>query len=577
MASRRVFIIVALFLFTLEPVARCEDETVSTGCPRKPPIGLLGPGGESLKIFVTNDVHGYVFEDERHKRIGYALLKGYIEAARRQGHATVLMDAGDTFSGNTLAQYDAGVGVARLMGFMGYRVLAPGNHAFDYNASTGNMRYYFDVLLKVLAQSSVEPVEVTCLNLDWGAADPPQPAHGPLVLVDENGFRLVVAGVLTPYARSASSPENTDGHYSFGLVNKDGRPDHAATRTALIERVALAVQPYDRPGDIVVILSHVGNDDTIDYGLGQVRGTDLAAIPNVDFVVDAHSHNHVPVRTIGDAQYCLPGRYLERFAEITLFREGDAVRGNMELVDYDQVKNSVEPSREMLGRLREMSDRMGMGERLFQVGDASLGDGNISAESTPLGRLICKSMNDITGADLSILNSGSFRSGLAPGWVTLGALYDMMPFQNNLVTFSMTGDEIVDFFRRMPPRRTNAFPQFYGMTVHAWDRGDGQPLGVAGVRDGGGEMLDPGRAYTIAVNSFMAGGGDGYSFSLRDKRDHGDMMALLVKHFKNIGNPAPERFRYNSALLIHPTREEATKAFLEAAHKSGKVGEFPQH
>jgi 5''-nucleotidase/2'',3''-cyclic phosphodiesterase and related esterases len=556
-------LIYAMALNALSAEGSVPGERFPDTLSSQPPLGT-----QAVKIFVTNDVHGYVFEDEGHKRIGYALLKGYIEAARRQGCASFLLDAGDTFSGNALAQYDAGLGVARLMGYMGYRVIAPGNHAFDYNASTGNMRYYTDVLLETLAATATESFEATCVNLTSVWNKLPHLTGEPLVLAEGNGVRIVVAGVLTPYARSSSSPENTDGHYDFGLVKTNGRADHAATKTTLLERLSEAIRPYDRPGDVVIVLLHVGNDDTADYSQGQVRGTDLASVPNVDFVVDAHSHNHIPVRAIGPVQYCLPGRYLERFAEITLYAEGNAVRGNMELVDYDQIKESAEPSLEMLGRLRELSDRMGLGEELFLVRDDLLGDDNISSESTPLGRLLCTSMNDISGADLSILNSGSLRSGIAPGWVTLGTLYDMMPFQNDLVTFSMTGGEIADLFHRLPPRRTNAFPQFGGMTVYAWDQGNDRPLGIAGIRDRSGKPLNPERTYTVAVNSFMAEGGDGYSFNLVDKRNHGDLMALLVNRFRNIESADLESFRKNDALLIYPDREVAQKGFMKTAEES---------
>ncbi len=528
-----------------------------------------------IKIFVTNDVHGYVFEDGANKRIGYALLSGWAGEARRNGFETVLLDAGDAFSGNAIAQFNAGAGVAELMGRMGYSVLAPGNHAFDYNAGMGDMRYYSDVLLQTVANFAEVPFEASCLNL--ASVDDPLPhlTRGPVTLVDRDGFRLIVLGVLTPYAKSSNSPESTEGFYDFGLVERGGEggrtPDHAATRSSLIDRVAQAVGTFDRPGDVVLILSHIGDNDTEEYRNGQIRGSDLASIPNVDFVVDGHSHNCIPPTRIGGAWYANGGRYLEHFAEITLTRAGDAVSGTMDMIGYDQIRGAVEPSQAMLGHLRELSDRLDLGGELFFVDGDWLDDEGISEKSTPLGRFVAKTMRDVSGADLAICNSGSIRSGIAGGWATLGTLYDMMPFQNNLITFSMTGRDILAFFNDMPVRGTNSFPQFHGMTVYAWDRGTDQPLGIAGVRDGSGAVVEPEKEYSAAVSSFLAAGGDGYSFVLRDKRDLGDQTALFARRLKDVDQQWLDALRVNDALRIYSSREEAGNAFRNGEGETGDM------
>ena len=45
-----------------------------------------------VKIFVTNDVHGYVADNPEKKNIGYARLKALADGARAEGHTVFILD-----------------------------------------------------------------------------------------------------------------------------------------------------------------------------------------------------------------------------------------------------------------------------------------------------------------------------------------------------------------------------------------------------------------------------------------------------------------------------------------------------
>lgn len=525
---------------------------------------------KDVKIIVTNDVHGYIFQDGENGRIGYAVLRGYVNSLRNRGFVVYLMDAGDAFSGNAVAQFDAGRSVAEAMGKIGYRVLAPGNHAFDYNRSEDDPLYYSRVLLQTLAANSAGEVDAVCLNMFYRGQPVPGVRAQPLPLLDWNGMRVIVCGLITPYVASKSNSEGVRD-YDFGLVTTDGKPDHAATRSRLLALLESAVSPYGEPGDVVIVLSHVGYDTSADYRQGQVSGRDFAAVANVDAVVDAHSHNVSPAERIGSAWYGNAGRYLENFAEITITREGALPQIAMEIKGYADIA-SVPADVPTLESLRAVSDRLGLGERLVELVDSpGLSDQNINSESTPLGRFLCRQMRTITGADLALYNSGGIRSGLGPGWITTGALYDMIPFQNNLLTMTMTGRSIETFFQALPERGTNAFPQFYGMKAYAWERDDGG-LGIAGIVDDKGDALDPERVYSVAVNSYMAFGGDDYSFpGAAASKDYGDCVRAIVLSLKIRANPRLSGTLYrDNPLLVFPTRQEAERAWRERGVETGR-------
>jgi 2',3'-cyclic-nucleotide 2'-phosphodiesterase (5'-nucleotidase family) len=111
--------------------------------------------------------------------------------------------------------------------------------------------------------------------------------------------------------------------------------------------------------------------------------------------------------------------------------------------------------------------------------------------------------------DLAIVNLGGLRAPLLAGPVTTGNVFELMPFENELVVLWLKGSDL------------EALLQYFA-TI------GGQ--GVAGIkmriRDGiavdiqvAGRALDPNREYTIATNDYLAEGNDYMSqLTLHTKR-----------------------------------------------------------
>ena len=547
--------------------------------PIVPPAPAIAPAPSSaVKIFVTNDVHGYVVEDPKKGRIGYALLKGYIEDCERQGYSTFLLDAGDAFSGSAYAQFDSGRSVAALMGKMGYRVMEPGNHAFDYNLPEKDPLYYSNTLIKTVADNNVNPLNVVSVNLSRYGEPVPSVGREPVVLHDGtgpggDGLRLIVVGVITPYAASATNKGGLSG-YDFGLITEDGKPSHVMTRNAVLRHLSDAIEQYNRPGDVVIALSHVGHDDTEDYAHGQITGRDLASVPNVDFVADAHSHTRAGPERIGGATYGSGGRYLEGFNEITIAAEDGVIAARMELRKHADLVDTA-PSSEMAATIARITEKLGMNDRLFMVPDSDLlSDDRVSLESTGLGRFLCRTMVQITGADLALYNSGGIRSGFSTGWATVGNIYNATPFMNDLQTFAMTGEQILAMFDSLPAVNTNGFPQSFGMTAYAWTEGGGPSprLRVAGILDRNGSPLEMNKTYTVALNSFMAGGGDGFAFRKEREIDNfGDLTTVIIRELRKNGELRLEELRDNNTLVIFANEELAREAWRKAVEDAAKA------
>ncbi len=508
------------------------------------------PSGSSArtKVIITNDVHGHVMSDAENGEIGYALLKSYIEAQGRAGWRVYLLDSGDAFSGSAYAQADHGRSVAEIIAMLGYTVLTPGNHAFDYNEAENDPLYYSRVLLETVKKNTPGPFRAVAQNISYNGATIPGLENKPVVIHDETtenpqGRRIIVTGLVTPYTARPNLKDSLAG-YDFGSL-----PSPAATREKLLAELAAALAQYSRPADCVIVLSHLGYFGPEGDRGGRVSGPDLAMVANVDFVADGHTHGLVTPRRIEGAVYANGGRYLEHFLEISL-EDGQAT--GMEVKSYADLAGLV-PDHALAVWLENLTQRQGLADILFELPpEDSFSDRGLYTDNIPLGRLICRSMSRITGADAALHNLGGIRAGLPPGPVSARALYDALPFGDELVTVSLRGKELTAFFEHGSGHGGQGFPQFYGLTVYAWRAADGR-LHCAGVRGASGNLLREDERYLVAMNGFMA-----KNIGL-DAKKHGRLVMELRNDLS--GAPLrPDELLGGNPLLIFPDRASAAEA-----------------
>src|SRR5258705_343438 len=114
----------------------------------------------------------------------------------------------------------------------------------------------------------------------------------------------------------------------------------------------------------------------------------------------------------------------------------------------------------------------------------------------------------IAGADAAIGNGGSLRADVPAGPLTYGAVYEVYPFDNRLVTFTATGDQLTRIVAYNLQRR--ALPAellpIAGLRVDATC--EGGMLRVALTRSSG-MPIRPEDRLTVTTSDFIAGGGDG--------------------------------------------------------------------
>jgi 2',3'-cyclic-nucleotide 2'-phosphodiesterase (5'-nucleotidase family) len=137
---------------------------------------------------------------------------------------------------------------------------------------------------------------------------------------------------------------------------------------------------------------------------------------------------------------------------------------------------------------------------------------HLRSRETNLGDLVADVIREAAGAEIAIVNGGAVRAGIPEGPVTLAHLYNVLPFDNHVLSFLLTGHEVREALETGLGRIEEpggGFPQVSGMSF-TFD-----PAAAAGRRlrevKVGAEDLAEDRVYTVATNDFVAAGGDGYT------------------------------------------------------------------
>ena len=188
-----------------------------------------------------------------------------------------------------------------------------------------------------------------------------------------------------------------------------------------------------------------------------------------------------------------------------------------------------------------------------------------------LCNLVTDAIRYFGDADVTIMNAGSVREDILEGDITYQEVINTMPFSNDVLVKVITGQDILDaleFGVRTLPESTSRFPQVSGITYKI-DMGIPSSVVVdkdeVFVRVDGerrvfdvmvnGEPLDLEKEYTLATNSFIIEGGDGYSMFAKHKEIYKlsigvDNEVLLRYINETLNGVVPEKYKQVEGRII---------------------------
>ena len=443
-----------------------------------------------------NDTHGRFWKNSKGEG-GFAAVHTLVERIRSEvmgkGGYVFFVHAGDINTG--IPESDVQDAEPDIMGLnsIGLSVMSVGNHEFDNSP---------EVLQKQQLWAKFPFISANIL------------AHGkPLfresVTYSLDGLRLTFVGFTTEQTVTIGNPDFIKG-LKFEPANK----------------YAAKILPRLRnKSDVLVSLTHLGYYPGFSYGTEAPGDETLAKnYKNLDLIIGGHSHtkldqvvieNGVPV-----AQAEAYGRYLGRVD--LRFKDGKTEVIHSELIPVNLKKKATVDGKETevyidkeiiehpatLAVLEpyQKKGEEGLSVVVGKIDDKFVGEREVvRSKETNLGNFVAYVQMVKTGADVGVMNSGGIRASMEAGNVTYKTLLSVQPFGNTLCVASLNDKELTEYLGVAASKTPGAggFAQFYGVSFD-YRNGKAENIKV------NGEPLKSGKEYKIAVNSFIASGGDGY-------------------------------------------------------------------
>jgi 5'-nucleotidase len=187
--------------------------------------------------------------------------------------------------------------------------------------------------------------------------------------------------------------------------------------------------------------------------------------------------------------------------------------GDTILLDASVAEDEAAVARiaELAGPIEEMKTRI-----VAETAAAIDGDRTVCrAMECPMGSLIADAMLDRVrdqGVQIAIQNGGGIRASIDAGEVTMGEVLGVLPFQNTLSTFEVTGETLLAALENgvgQIEEGAGRFPQVAGMTFTVNSTAPaGERVSDVMVADA---PLDPAMVYAVVSNNYVRNGGDGYA------------------------------------------------------------------
>ncbi len=474
------------------------------------PVGTAGAKhGQQLDIqlLAINDIHGQVTTGRtvtvngQAKPVGgAAYVQAYIEREKQDNpERTLVVHGGDAVGASqavsALLQDEP---IMDALNEMGVDVGVVGNHEFDEGVPE----------LMRLLNGGCHPKTQPMLGCFEGADFPTLAANvvyentgktilPPYVIEKIRNVRLGFIGVVTTETPQIVIPSAVQGLKFL---------DEAETVNRYIPELK-------RQGvEAIIVLAHLGGSLNAQQQVtGEIVEFANAVNDEVDVIISGHTHQGY-ASLIDGKLVTQAFSYSTALADIDLVIDRDSGEVTSKAAEIITTFNEgVTPDREMAALVSRYEKVVGPSiNRVVGTAKNAITRDPSPAGEQPLGNLIADAQRWQTKTDFAFMNPGGIRADLNAGEVTVGELFAVQPFGNDLVTMNLTGQQVYDLLNQQWQGTRTRFLQISGLEY------DYKPNAATGsriveVRIPGKGAIDRNATYSATVNIFLAGGGDAFT------------------------------------------------------------------
>jgi len=365
----------------------------------------------------------------------------------------LLFSAGDNRTGNPVNdQYNpVNYPMITLMNTEGFDLSAVGNHEWDANI--------------VNLQNDIERADFPFICANVFIPKDVNLDILPMMHFEQHGVKMGVVGMIE--VRHGDIP--------------GAHPDNLKQVSFKRPEVVLPDYKYLRNEcDVVLLLSHCGFEDDVELA---------QANPWLDAIIGGHSHTLVdhPSETNG-VLITQSGSHLKYATLLKIKVKDHKVVGKEAVVLNVEKRQKEKP--EIKAMLDEFNDAPALNEALA-VATTKF------ENPEEIGSMLCDALCEISGADFAFQNTGGIRvTHLKKGPITVKDVYSIDPFNNEVVVYQMTGEQVKKFILNNY-RKNGGYPSYVsGMTYKVSD--DGSNVWV------NGDGFSTKKVYKVAFNSYIA-------------------------------------------------------------------------
>ena len=467
----------------------------------------------TLTLLFTNDTHNrlepYEHVELKQRVGGIVRRQRYFEQVRSQNPNTLILDAGDVFQGTPYYNFYLGEPDIRAMSLMGYHAMAVGNHDLDnglLNLKKQTQHAWFPLLNANIVD------EATGLL-----------AFRPFHIFEIDGLKVAVIGLMSEHAWQA-----------VAIANKTGLRLLDPIKTA--NELVPTLRPHV---DLIVSLHHMGIWADEEFP---------KQVPGVDIVIGGHSHtlmeqaklipnqnaNGLGGTLLQHAYYM--GAYVGRIdLKLDVQRRITGHSSQLVLLDQRFDQRPVEAIVSSYGDKLKSSMNEVLGESLDDMGL----DGKYNGPFA-LGSLMADILRQSQGTEVGIMNTGGVRASLNKGPITVGEIYEIMPFDNAISNFKLKGKDLRRVVEISASRLgVSKNLQFSGLVYSLRGKQVSEILID-------GRPLEAERLYSVTAPDYVFSGNEDISFSSASQATSTgllirDLMLDYVRRIKQIRAPRDQR------------------------------------